>query len=159
MTMSASLRSLIHRHPLFAYFAITYVLTWSMLLPVALSARGVLPIHLPAWWHALGAAGPLCAAFLVTRIVGGSPAVRDWLSGFVRWRVDVRWWLLAVASPFALFFVSALIVRIFGVPWPNFARLAAPGYANGVWLFDLLFVGTFAYAIGEEPGWRGFALP
>jgi membrane protease YdiL (CAAX protease family) len=151
--------SLLRRFPLTAYFAIAYLVTWALLLPLALSARGVLAAHIPPEWHALGALGPLTAAFLVTRAGGGAPAVRAWLSGFMRWRTHPGWWLLAVGSPFALFAVSAVLVWLAGGAWPDLARLGLPAYANRSWLTDLLFVGTLAYGIGEEPGWRGFALP
>lgn len=152
-------RDLVRRWPLAAYFALAYLITWSLLAPLALAARGESAFRVPAAWHALGALGPFAAALVVTWTVGGSPAVRDWLRGFARWRVGARWWLLAVASPFALFVVAALLVHAGGVPWPDFARLARPPYASAAWLSDVLFVGTVAYGLGEEPGWRGFALP
>lgn len=151
--------SWLRRFPLTAYFAIAYLVTWTLLMPLALSARGVLTARVPPEWHALGALGPLTAAFLVTRAAGGGPAVRAWLSGFARWRTHPAWWLLAVGSPFALFAVSAVLVRLAGGDWPDLARLRLPAYANRSWLVDLLFVGTLAYGFGEEPGWRGFALP
>lgn len=150
--------SLLRRYPLVAYFAIAYAVTWALLLPLALSARGLLSVRLPPAWHALGAVGPLSAAFLVTSS-GGAPAVRAWLGVLVRRRVATQWWLLATVSPVLLFFVSAVLVRFAGGSWPDLGRLATPQYANRAWLLDVLFVGTFAYGIGEEPGWRGFALP
>lgn len=151
--------SLLRRHPLFAYFAIAYLITWTLLLPLALAARGVIALRLPPALHALGALGPLLAAFVVVRALGGRAAVKDWLSGCVKWRVAPVWWLLAIGSPLILFAVSTLGVRLAGGPWPDFQRLSLPGYANAQWLLDVLFVGTFAYGLGEEPGWRGFALP
>jgi len=151
--------SFMRRHPLAAYLAITYVITWALLLPLALAARGLIPLRLPPAWHALGALGPFVAAFLVTSALGGRPAVRAWLSGFCRWRMAPGWWVLAVGSPIILFAVSAVAVRLVGGEWPEFQRLLLPEYTNPAWLLDVLFVGTFAYAIGEEPGWRGFALP
>jgi membrane protease YdiL (CAAX protease family) len=60
---------------------------------------------------------------------------------------------------FALFAVAAALVRLGGARWPDVARLASSEHANAARLGDLLFVGTVAYGIGEEPGWRGFALP
>ncbi len=151
--------SLLRRFPLIAYFTIAYLTTWILLVPLALAARGVVAWHLPAAWHASGALGPVFAAYLVTRADGGTPAVRAWLSGLSRWRVHPGWWLFALGSPLALYVASVGLVRLAGGPWPDLARLSLPAYANRAWLVDLLFVGTFAYGFGEEPGWRGFALP
>lgn len=145
--------------PLIAYFALAYGITWALLLPLALSSAGLLPVWLPPEWHALGALGPLTAALLVTRAEGGLPAVRRWLESLVRRRVAARWWFIATLSPVVLFVAAAVLVRVSGGDWPDFGRLALAEYANRAWLLDLLFVGTFAYGIGEEPGWRGFVLP
>ena len=153
------MRSWIQRRPLVAYFGLAYVVTWSFLAPLALASRGVGRWSLPSAWHALGALGPFTAALIVTAVLGGRPAVRRWLAGFAHWRIGMRWWLVAAVSPFALFVVSAALVRLGGAPWPDFATLASPAYANPTWLLDVLFVGTVAYGVGEEPGWRGFALP
>lgn len=157
--MSNTQPSPLQRHPVAAYLAITYLVTWAFLLPLGLAAIGIIALRLPPEWHALGALGPFLGALAVTHAVGGHAAVQTWLRGFTRWRVGARWWLLAAASPFIAFAVSALLVRATGGGWPDFSRLARPEYANRTWLLDVLFVGTLAYGLGEEPGWRGFLLP
>lgn len=151
--------SLPRRYPLVVYFAIAYLVTWTLLLPLGLAARGMLPLPIPREWHALGALGPIVAAFVVSRAAGGAAGVRAWLSGFRRWRLHPGWWVFALASPFALWAVSAVLARMVVGSWPDLGRLSLPEYANGRWLADVLFVGTLAYGLGEEPGWRGFALP
>ena len=149
---------ILQRHPLAAYVTLAYLITWTLLLPLVLTASDVWSVRVPSAWHAFGALGPFTAAFLVIRADGGSLAVRNWLGGFRRWRVGARWWLLAVGSPVVLFIVSALLVRLVSGAWPAWTRLTYPEYANATWLFDLLFVSTVAYGLGEEPGWRGFLL-
>jgi membrane protease YdiL (CAAX protease family) len=74
-----------------------------------------------------------------------------------RWNVGIVWTLVAVLSPFALFFLSALALLPFGQPWPDFGQIAAR-FADSTWLVAW-FLGSAVYGLGEEPGWRGFALP
>jgi hypothetical protein len=42
------------RHPLIAYFALTFVISWAIEIPLALSATGVIPFSVPLWLHYLG---------------------------------------------------------------------------------------------------------
>ena len=71
----------------------------------------------------------------------------------------IRRWLLGALGPVALFGLAALLVHLGGAMWSDFARLASPPYASRASLVDLLVLDTVAYRIGEEPGWRGLALP
>jgi membrane protease YdiL (CAAX protease family) len=146
----------IRRRPLVAYFGLAYFITWSALVPLAISTRSAHP--LPAWWHALGSLGPIAAALIVSAVSGGRPAIHASLAGFKRWRIGMRWWLFAV-SPLPLIVVSIVLVGAGGGSWPDFGILSSPRFANAAWVVDVLFVGTLAYGLGEEPGWRGFALP
>ncbi len=45
------------------YFILAYGLSWTVFVPLALQAQGVIS-GLPAWLHLLGAFGPLVAAFI-----------------------------------------------------------------------------------------------
>ena len=81
------------------FFVLAYVLSWSWAVPLAAAQlvvrRGVgWPTHLPALL------GPAIAAVVVTVWTMGRPGVRDLLARLARWRVPLRWWLVAV-SPVA----------------------------------------------------------
>jgi CAAX protease family protein len=67
------------------------------------------------------------------------------------------WWLLAVGSPLGLAAIAAVLLRAAGHPWPDVGALRAD-LANPGWVANLV-AASVAYGIGEEPGWRGFALP
>ena len=69
--MRLRLRAAATRHPVVAYALLTYAITWILVLPLVLTGLGVTHLALPAGWHALGALGPLIAAFIVAAITQG----------------------------------------------------------------------------------------
>jgi membrane protease YdiL (CAAX protease family) len=126
--------------------------------PLVFSAAGLLAIRISPHWHFLGALGPILAALIVTRIANGRFGLSEFAGRMGRWRVGLVWLFVAVFSPILLFVVSAIVLRAMRNPWPDFSRLASAEYANFGWIFGSL-LSAMAYGIGEESGWRGFALP
>ncbi len=47
---------------------------------------------------------------------------------------------------------------LLGNPWPDFSLVISAGFLDYLWVVNSLLTGI-VYGIGEEPGWRGFALP
>ena len=78
--------------PLVAFFVLAYALTWLILVPAGL---GLLPdsVGILAW---LAPFGPAVAAFVVTALTGGRPAVGQLIRRLVQWRVGVGWYLLVL---------------------------------------------------------------
>jgi membrane protease YdiL (CAAX protease family) len=64
---------------------------------------------------------------------------------------------VATGTPFAIFFVAIVGVRIATGVWPPWAGLGDV-LGDATWLADLA-IASVAYGFGEEIGWRGFALP
>jgi len=157
-----SLRSSIVRHPLQAYFMIAFLGTWLMLLPLVLSQKGIglLPYDLPDVAFQLifigsAYAGPALAAFLITTLDSGRPGVRLLLRRIVLWRVGIQWYLVALFAFLSIWLVAySLIYR--GEPLINLIQNWS--LLISVFLPSVIF-GIFIPSLGEEPGWRGFALP
>jgi len=148
----------IGEHPLVAYFVFAFSITWIMILPLALSAHGLFPFVVSEQWHFLGASGPIGAAFIVTGVADGKAGVIDSVHRLTRRRVAASWLLVSGLSPFAMFAVSVLAVGLFGGTWPAFGELRSGEYATWAWVGGSL-LSAIAYGVGEEAGWRGFALP
>lgn len=141
----------VKKRPLAAYFVLAYTITWVLVSPLVLHGLDLVG-GVPTGWHALGALGPISAALIVTAVVGGKSALAEFAGRILRWRVGTGWFLVSVFSPFLLFALSALVVRLLGGPWPELGRLG-PGE-----LLGFPFLAGLLYGIGEESGWRGFAL-
>lgn len=146
------------KRPLIAYFLFAFLITWLAVAPLVLSAQNLLAMPITPLWHALGALGPIVAAFMVTALAEGKPGIVDLLRRLGRWQVGRGWLLVSIFSPLLLFVVALLIVRLINNGWPDFSKLTTGETASWGWVgSSLLF--AVAYGFGEEVGWRGFALP
>jgi membrane protease YdiL (CAAX protease family) len=159
---SAPLKRLISGHPLVAYFVIAFAGTWLLDLPAILSKNGLglLPFTVPFLLFAMlfvlsSFAGPTLGAFVVTAITNGKPGVRHLLHRYVQWRVGIQWYLLVLLG-YPVVYLLATSIFLGTAPfsallhnWP----LLFTSYLPAI----LLFPGIIT--LGEEPGWRGFALP
>jgi membrane protease YdiL (CAAX protease family) len=103
----------------------------------------------------LGQFGPFVAAMIVTWATDGRAGLRELLSRLVRWRVGLIWY------PISLLLLPALmLIAILLYSWSQgaVATLRFHGTLSTLpahFVYTLLLCGP----LGEEPGWRGFALP
>ena len=102
---ASGFRGWVQRHPVAAFFVLTYTLSWLAWLPAILLGGGQAAI-IP------GAFGPAVAAYLVIRIAGGS--VRAWARQILHWRVRPRWYLYALGLPALLFAVVNATLALLG---------------------------------------------
>ena len=133
------------------FFTLTCLLTWGWdMLSWALA------LQLPSILTYVRAIVPTVVAFLLLAITSGKPGVLRLLRSYVRWRVGVQWYLVAVIGVAVLIFLSFAVVP--GV----LADFVAPDWSFvPLWLSLFVFV-LFLPPSGpllEEGGWRGFALP
>lgn len=155
------LAALLARHPLVSYFALAYAGSWLFSLPIALSADGaaLLPYRVPrsavGWTIAIGNyAGPTLAGFTMAYVTEGMPGVRRLLRRLALWRVGLRWYAVALLGiPAGFIFGALLLPGTFAAfrPLPLAVLLAYP--------LSYLYILALGGPLGEEPGWRGFALP
>ena len=138
--------SLVRRHQLTAFFSLTLGLTWLAFIPFWLSNGDSIP------WFTFG---PIVSAFIVAALSGGWASVKAILASMVKWRVHPLWYAVAFGLPFATQLASILINPLFGT--------AAPAWSNIPAMSEMLPIialyAVFSGPLGEEPGWRGFAVP
>ena len=154
--MIARFLDLIRRHPVVAYFVLACVISWAAVAPLVVAGLGLTDRQWPTYWHSLGALGPAAAAVLVTATIAGLSGLAEFSSRLMRWRVGFVWWLLAL-SPLVLCAVAYLAMRIAGARLESVVAVKS-AFADPAWLSGM-FLASLAYGLGEEPGWRGFALP
>jgi membrane protease YdiL (CAAX protease family) len=142
---------------LVVFFALAYALSWSWAIPLAVAHLVVRrgegwPTHYPLLL------GPAIAAVVVTAWTMGRPGVRDLLARMARWRVPIRWWLAAL-SPVAFLGLALIAMAVAGKALPSVADFGRFSGTPAIGLVGVLLLITFVGALGEETGWRGYALP
>src|SRR5262245_13373336 len=125
------------RRPLLTFFVLAFALTWA-LLPLARYSVAIAVTSLLA---------PAAAAFITAARLGPD-ARRDLRERIVRWRVPLVWYVVALVLPLVVSALRTGIERLLGGPGPiQFQPINA------------LSLVVFVMVMGEEIGWRGFALP
>lgn len=157
--ISSALSTWFQRHPVLGFALLAYGLSWGVLVPIGLAAR--LGLTLPAasvfdLLNNLTVYGPTLAALIATALISGRAGVGALLRRVVQWRVGLRWYLLVLFGP-PLVTLAGASVWLGGRPldalaegWPMIFTRYLPYVMTIVLLLSPL---------GEEPGWRGFALP
>ncbi len=152
------------RRPLAAYFALAFIGTWLIAVPMALArgeyGLGLLPFTVPGgadfFLVQLSAyTGPLLAAALVIAATEGREGLRHFRRRIVRWRVGARPYLVATLAPLAIW-LAAYGAVLGGAPLAALAH--RPATLLTIFL-PFVLIGLVLPSLGEEPGWRGFALP
>ena len=114
------------------------------------------------WYAGIGAEvlaiGPSLAAFIVAALVGGKREIAVLLQPFIRWHTGIGWWGVAVFGMASIYILGLGVYLLFGGEAPPFTMLREE---MGLILPYLVLVVLMPWngPVGEEFGWRGFALP
>jgi len=156
---------MLKKYALILFFLLAYLFTWSNWLPQALNSRGLTSVQVPGILSLLAGYGPALAAILAASLAYGPQGLRELFGRLVKWRAGIRWYLIALFLP-ALITILAILIntRWLGGAAPDFSGVSFPfGPAETpLWqkILILFLVFTLGFdGLGEELGWRGFALP
>ena len=148
---TTGLSQLVKRRPLTAFFVLAYALAWALWIPLCVM-RETAPAPYVTMAIILGSNVPSAVAIVLTAVGLGRGGLRTLLRRLLIWRVG-RWYLLLL-GPTALI-VAAITVQAVLVGGPT-ATLAVTLASAAVYVAFMTFPGS---ALGEEIGWRGYALP
>jgi membrane protease YdiL (CAAX protease family) len=146
------------RHPLTAYFVLAYGIMWLVISPMVVDALGIanIPDAVSLISYLLSSLlGPTVAAFSVTGILEGRAGMRLLLRRTFQVRAGWQWCLVILFVPLMIW-VGAYSFLYNGAPLMGL--ISNPSLLLSIFLPNVLF-GLLIPSIGEEPGWRGFALP
>lgn len=140
------------------FYVLAILFSWSLWSPLALFALRISAWNAPPFFHLLGGLGPLLATLCVLFLKGGRPGLRSWVRARLHVAGQGPWLLFGLLAPAVLFWVAAIslgLATAHPIEWSAFGQ----DTEYGLKLPLLLGVHVFFYGLGEEVGWRGFALP
>jgi membrane protease YdiL (CAAX protease family) len=114
-----------------------------------------------AWfpWYTSGSGffvwGPSVAGVITMALVSGKEGLRDLGQRALRWRVGWLWWVVALFFTGLITLPAIAINIVLGGEAPSFAFFKKEWY----WLPAFFLLTMIGGPLGEEFGWRGFALP
>src|SRR5262245_21095926 len=133
------------RRPIPTYFVLVYALSWACWIPLAISKTlASFPFLVLA---TLGISMPSLVGILLTALDGGRSGLGELFGRLGRVRVPLIWYAVV------LLLLPVLQLVALGVP-------ALLGLATITFIFSgFIVLSSVASGVGEELGWRGFALP
>lgn len=131
-----------------AFFGLTFLLSWGLWIPMIFLGREIPVLRMG------GTFGPLAAAMIVTMRKEGRTGVIGLLKPFGIWRVNILWYA------FALFGTALTVFTALGLYQAGGGhRLVFNNPHQAYLVIPVLLYVLFTSVLGEETGWRGFALP
>jgi membrane protease YdiL (CAAX protease family) len=154
-TATHGLQAVIRQHPLFFYFLIAYAFSWILMIPAVLAEWGALPKGLFVILFTIKSFGPAVAAYVLIRITAGKAGLAGFKQRFFQGRVSWKWYVFILLGIPAVTVLGACVLP--GV-LASFQGLK-PAYFGVSYLINFVLIFFAGGPLGEEPGWRGFALP
>ncbi len=133
------------RHQVLSFFVLAYAITYAI---------DVIAILTVPFLFLLGTFGPLISAVVLTHRESGWAGVRELLGRVRRWRIGIGWYAFVLFGTAALYLSAMALTIVFG-GIIDFGKLD-PWFTVPVLFLIILPIGG---PLGEEFGWRGYALP
>jgi len=148
-----NLQQVMRQHALFSYFLLAYVISWIMFIPYVLAEWGILQGNYTIFYifHTFG---PALAAIVMTAIIAGQTGLHELRQRVRQWRAPGNWYLFMLAGIPALILLGIIVQPGGLASFHNLTPLILVSYP--FYLVATFFGGG---PLGEEVGWRGFALP
>ena len=152
----------VKRFQLLLFFLLSLIISWSIWIPQTIRvmdgnqdmAAGSNPVNLLAVW------GPALSAIILSRYLSGKVGTRRIFHQLQRWHVKFYWFLLVLLYPAAVWLIARGIDILLGYSHDfSFLPLASYFGPEKSWMVIIAIVLALPNALGEELGWRGFALP
>jgi hypothetical protein len=82
----------VRKHQLIAFFVLTFLIMYTVLFSSILLDRTAETRHW-SWIWFLSMFSPTFGALIISWVIGGWSEVKRLLSGYLRWKIGIRWYL------------------------------------------------------------------
>lgn len=153
------MRNFIRQIPVIFYFTLACAISWFSLLPIIgingfLGKTTMTDNQMPLLFIAM-CAGPLISGMLSIYLTDGKEGFKRLVSGLVRWKVKIRFYMIALFTAPVLTVVTFLILSLFS---PKFIPAIFSSEEKLIIIIGGI-AGALAAGFFEELGWTGFAIP
>jgi uncharacterized protein len=138
------MKSFVKQNQIILFFVLTFVLSWFPWY------AGIAPKVM--------AMGPSLAAIIIVIIVSGRRGLGGLFRPFIRWRASLGLWGIAIFGTAVLFLIGLGVHLLLGGEVPPFIMIREELGLIPLYLV-LVVLMPWNGPVGEEFGWRGFALP
>lgn len=139
------------------YCILAYVFAWLIAVPLALAKQQIIEPIFPFGMHYFIGYGPMLAAIITIYLENGSGGLRTFRKRFSLKNMSPGWWAVSV-SPLLFGLMVAVGAGFFSKTKITIVELGNVNFLPALGLAALPFW-ILTFGIGEEIGWRGFALP
>ncbi len=136
----SSTKHLAQKHSFIIFLALTVLISW---FPWYTSGSGFFVF------------GPSIAGVIVIALVKGKNGLKELTQRALQWKVGIRWWGVALFFTGFIGLLSVFLNTFLGGELPSFRFFREEWYLIPVFFLLTILGGP----LGEEFGWRGFALP
>lgn len=153
----SKLKEQMKQHPVMSFFIVSYLFSWIFWVPAILYIRINLgDQETPSWLmipNLIGTWGPFVSAVIMARIINGKGGIKSLLAKFNSFKVGVKWYILTILIAPVGMFAAIGVYTLF--------HDGVGAIDHSQWIFVLLgpIPALLFGPLGEELGWRGFALP
>ena len=138
----------VKRFPVASYFIITFGISWLgaflLIAPQFLHGKTI-PRASGLLMFPIMLFGPVSAGIILTFVVGKKAGLRNLFSRMRKWKINIRWYLIALSVSPILILLTLLILK----------KMVSPSFAPN--FFPIGFLFGIPAGFLEEIGWTGFA--
>lgn len=149
MSVNAKIKS----NPVLIFFIITFAISWIGFIaavgPGGFGSANVWQTSTLAFAVMAMLAGPAISGLMMTGIVDGREGYRQLITRLTKWRVDIRWYAIAILTAPVL---SVTVLLTFSISCPLFTA------ENKIAILIPAIIAGLS-TVFEEIGWTGFAVP
>jgi membrane protease YdiL (CAAX protease family) len=153
------IKAFIVRHPVLNYYALVFAISWGGIL-IAVGPAGFLGTTYDArvltqFVYLAALAGPTVAGIVMTYIVDGPAGLRGILSRLGKWRVNLRWYVVALLL--APLLTAAILYMLSLTSDAFLPTIVTTNDKSGIVLTGVAL--GLVVCFFEELGWTGFGAP
>ena len=156
------LSNYVKRFELPLFFLLSLLISWAVWIPEAAATLGGReataasggPLGLLAVW------GPGLSAIVLSLLMAGKAGTRELFRPIRRWRVGIQWYLLVLFYPAAIWLMACVVDAVLGRSYElTFMPILTYFGPEQAVMVPIALISVLPNTLGEELGWRGFALP